>query len=230
MKGIKNDHFPGIRERYTEDFKSKEMRIRQRATALYFIDKLALRAGNEKDVDEAADTVGCCSLRVEHIKLFDSAKLNEGDKKEKEFVVEFDFLGKDSIRYFNRVAVEKRVYKNVKLFMENKNPGDDLFDRLDTATLNDHLKSLMPGLTVKVFRTYNASITLQEQLIKLTNPADTVHAKILAYNRANRQVAILCNHQRAVSKGFDESMAKLEQKVGDNGVISGRLSTSIHSR
>ena len=34
---------------------------------MYFIDKLALRAGNEKDSDETADTVGCCSLRVEHI-------------------------------------------------------------------------------------------------------------------------------------------------------------------
>ena len=33
--------------------------------------QLALRAGNEKDTDEAADTVGCCSLRVEHIKLHD---------------------------------------------------------------------------------------------------------------------------------------------------------------
>lgn len=44
------------------------MRIRQRAVALYFIDKLALRAGNEKDEDQA-DTVGCCSLRVEHIEL-----------------------------------------------------------------------------------------------------------------------------------------------------------------
>ena len=31
-------------------------------------DKLALRAGNEKDEDQA-DTVGCCSLRVEHITL-----------------------------------------------------------------------------------------------------------------------------------------------------------------
>ena len=27
------------------------------------------RAGNEKDGDEQADTVGCCSLRVEHIEL-----------------------------------------------------------------------------------------------------------------------------------------------------------------
>ena len=57
-----------IRADYVTDFKSKERRIRQRAVALYFIDKLALRAGNEKDEDQA-DTVGCCSLRVEHISL-----------------------------------------------------------------------------------------------------------------------------------------------------------------
>ena len=57
-----------IRADYVDSFKSKEMRVRQRAVAMYFIDKLALRAGNEKD-EEQADTVGCCSLRVEHITL-----------------------------------------------------------------------------------------------------------------------------------------------------------------
>jgi DNA topoisomerase IB len=31
--------------------------------AVYFLDKLALRAGHEKDDDEA-DTVGCCTLKV----------------------------------------------------------------------------------------------------------------------------------------------------------------------
>lgn len=46
--------------------------------------------------------MGCCSLRVEHIKLYPE---NDGQ----EFVVEFDFLGKDSIRYYNKVPVEKRV-------------------------------------------------------------------------------------------------------------------------
>ena len=56
-----------IRANYREDLKSKEMRVRQRAVALYFIDKLALRAGHEKEEGETADTVGCCSLRVEHI-------------------------------------------------------------------------------------------------------------------------------------------------------------------
>lgn len=40
---------------------------------------------------------------------------------------------------------------------------------LQTNMLNKHLSSLMAGLTAKVFRTYNASITLQQQLKELTN-------------------------------------------------------------
>jgi DNA topoisomerase I len=51
----------------------------------------------------------------------------------KPFVVVFDFLGKDSIRYYNEVPVEKRVFKNLQLFMENKANGDDLFDRLNVS-------------------------------------------------------------------------------------------------
>ncbi|XP_076044570.1 DNA topoisomerase 1 [Oratosquilla oratoria] len=196
-----------IRDTYKADWKSKEMRIRQRAVAMYFIDKLALRAGNEKDEDQA-DTVGCCSLRVEHISLHE-------EKDGKEYVVVFDFLGKDSIRYYNEVPVEKRVFKNLQLFVENKQPGDDLFDRLNTQILNKHLNEIMDGLTAKVFRTYNASRTLQEQLAILTSDDDNIAAKILSYNRANRAVAILCNHQRAVPKTFEKSMANLQKKIDE---------------
>ena len=101
----------------------------------------------------------------------------------KEYVVEFDFLGKDSIQYHNDVAVEKRVFKNLTLFKDGKKTGDDLFDRLNTSILNEYLTSLMPGLTAKVFRTYNASITLQEQLKELTDEDDNLAAKVLSYNR-----------------------------------------------
>uniref|UniRef100_A0A672ZFZ3 DNA topoisomerase I n=1 Tax=Sphaeramia orbicularis TaxID=375764 RepID=A0A672ZFZ3_9TELE len=178
-----------IRAQYREDWKSKEMRVRQRAVAIYFIDKLALRAGNEKEEGETADTVGCCSLRVEHIKLYPE---NEGQ----EYVVEFDFLGKDSIRYYNKVPVEKRVFKNLQLFMENKEPDDDLFDRLNTSVLNKHLQELMDGLSAKVFRTYNASITLQQQLKELTNEDENIPAKILA-----------------PPKTFEKSMQNLQAKI-----------------
>ncbi|TRY85237.1 hypothetical protein DNTS_009275 [Danionella cerebrum] len=195
-----------IRAQYKQDLKSKQMGTRQRAVALYFIDKLALRAGNEKEEGETADTVGCCSLRVEHITLHDKL---DGQN----FVVEFDFLGKDCIRYYNKVPVIKKVFKNLKLFMKNKTEDDDLFDRLSTTMLNKHLSSLMPGLTAKVFRTYNASITLQEQLKELSNIKDNAAEKLLSYNRANRAVAILCNHQRAPPKTFEQSMANLQVKI-----------------
>ncbi|TXT11956.1 uncharacterized protein COLE_02366 [Cutaneotrichosporon oleaginosum] len=194
-------HVDRIRKVYTEDLKSKVMADRQRATALYFIDKLALRAGNEKGEDEA-DTVGCCSLRYEHITLEPPNK------------VVLDFLGKDSMRFHQEVEVPPQVFKNIKLFKaEPKGKGDDIFDRLNTSILNKYLNEQMKGLTAKVFRTYNASWTFQNQLKALTPKSGTVAEKIAAYNTANRDVAILCNHQKTVSKGFHESKAKFEDKI-----------------
>jgi DNA topoisomerase-1 len=73
----------------------------------------------------------------------------------------------------------------------------------------------MPGLTAKVFRTFNASNTLQEQLIEETQDNMTVPEKMLAYNRANRKVAILCNHQRAVPKTHEKSMENLDGKIAE---------------
>lgn len=81
--------------------------------------------------------------------------------------------------------------------------------------MNKYLNELLDGLTAKVFRTYNASRTLQEQLEKLTNANEPLAAQVLTYNRANREVAILCNHQRAVPKTFDKSMANLQKKIDD---------------
>lgn len=40
--------------------------------------------------------------------------------------------------------------------------------RFQTTILNKHLQDIMEGLTAKVFRTYNASRTLEEQLNLLT--------------------------------------------------------------
>lgn len=70
----------------------------------------------------------------------------------------------------------------------------------------------MPGLSAKVFRTYNASWTMQQELLKLENTG-TVHEKVLKYNAANREVAILCNHQRSVAKGHDTAMERTENKL-----------------
>lgn len=96
------------------------MVVRQRATAMYLIDKLALRAGNAKG-EEEADTVGCCSLKVSNITL------------RKPNLVTFDFLGKDSIRYYNEVAVDPQVFTNLRLFKARKDGADELFDRITVS-------------------------------------------------------------------------------------------------
>ncbi|RPA90548.1 hypothetical protein L873DRAFT_1831684 [Choiromyces venosus 120613-1] len=193
-------HIDRIREDYARDLKSELMADRQRATAMYLIDKLALRAGNEKNDDEA-DTVGCCSLRYEHITL------------EPPNIVVFDFLGKDSIRFYQKTPVIPQVFKNLKIFKKApKTRGDMIFDRLDTTQLNKHLQNYMPGLSAKVFRTYNASWTMQEQLDEILNQG-TIHEKYAAYNLANKKVAILCNHQRTVSTTHETMMQRQEDKI-----------------
>lgn len=104
----------------------------------------------------------------------------------KENVVVFDFLGKDSIRYYNEVSVEKRVFKNLQLFKENKKEGDDLFDRLNTTMLNEHLKELMDGelnisiavardLIVNIFRPHRKSVPYLQRLIHAAESTRGAH-------------------------------------------------------
>lgn len=193
-------HIDLIRKDYKRNLKSKLMLERQKAVAIYLIDVFALRAGGEKSEDEA-DTVGCCSLRYEHVTL-----------KPPNTVI-FDFLGKDSIRYYQEVEVEKQVFKDLMIFKRPpKQPGHQLFDRLDPSILNKHLQNYMTGLTAKVFRTYNASKTMQDQLDLIPNEG-TVAEKLLKYNAANRTVAILCNHQRTVTKGHAQAVERATGRI-----------------
>ncbi|KAI1980593.1 DNA topoisomerase 1 [Ophidiomyces ophidiicola] len=193
-------HIDRIRKDYRTGLKDELMANRQRATAVYLIDQFALRAGNEKGEDEA-DTVGCCSLKYEHVTLKPPNK------------VIFDFLGKDSIRFYDEVEVDPQVFKNLKIFKkEPKKEGDEIFDRLTTTALNKHLSSYMAGLTAKVFRTYNASYTMST-LLKQMEATGTVHEKVKQYNDANRRVAILCNHKRTVTASHANQMEKMGDRI-----------------
>lgn len=71
----------------------------------------------------------------------------------------------------------------------------------------------MKGLTAKVFRTFNASSTFQRLLDEDDLGGATLQEKLNAYNKANRMVAILCNHQRAAPKTHEQSMEKMRNKV-----------------
>lgn len=189
-----------IRSDYRSGLKAQLTAERQLATAVYLIDQFALRAGNEKGEDEA-ETVGCCSLKYENITL-----------REPNTVI-FDFLGKDSIRFYEEVQVDRQVFKNLKIFKKApKKDGDEIFDRLTTTQLNKHLQNYMQGLTAKVFRTYNASYTMSN-LLREMKSTGSIAEKIKDYNDANRKVAILCNHKRTVAASHAGQMEKLGDRL-----------------
>ena len=204
-----------IRSEYRRNWTAGAVAEQQIAVAIYLMDVLALRAGHEKDEDEA-DTVGCCNLKAMNV---EPLPVGEDGKHQ----IKLDFLGKDSMRYENTMVVEKEVYECMQLFTKTtkdgkpKGPEELLFDAMNAQDVNVKLQQTMKGLSAKVFRTYNASETL-ERLLKETESASTAYGQQLVevkkadYDRANMEVAILCNHQRSVPKAHQKQMEAMEEK------------------
>lgn len=199
-----------VRKDYKTKIHSSDKAERQLGTAMWVIDVLALRVGGEKGEDEA-DTVGCCSLRVEHLHFNPDAD---------SFEIELEFLGKDSMLFKNTINfaqhgdLGKDVYRCLQSFCAGKKATAEVFDTLNPTILNKHLTSLMKGLTAKVFRTFNASITLEKELPSAEElEGMSVIDKVTRYNAANRQVAILCNHQKTVSKATEAMFENLNEKL-----------------
>lgn len=187
---------------------STDTKTKQMACALYLIDKLALRIGNEKGADET-DTVGVTTLRVEHISFAD------------EHFITLDFLGKDSIHYKKTEKIDESVYNQLVDFAKNKDKTDDLFDEINSNMLNNYIKTMMSNLTAKVFRTYNACVLFQNELFLINekfknySKDDKMDLLLDAYNKANLKVAMLCNHQKKISKSFNEQINKINKKINE---------------
>lgn len=197
-----------IRDENDENLEDDDSDMRQLATALFLIDRLALRAGNEKKRDEA-DTVGVTTLKVKNVTLFD-------DKKH---VIKLDFLGKDSIRYVNKFVVPVAVYNNFREFTKGKKGKDSVFDEITSDTLNKYIKGFMKKLTSKVFRTYNASNLMQIELRKIVanmkGYEDTDRLKKIKYmyDMANIKVAALCNHQKMSTTDNTKRIDDMNEKI-----------------
>ena len=187
-----------IKERIVKDMKNKDPKISRIATACYLIYRTAMRVGDEKDPDEA-DTVGATTLRKEHINITENT-------------IEFDFLGKDSVRWQETVKAEgddKQFQENLKQLIQNKKPKDEIFHDITSRHVNAYYSSIVKGLTAKVFRTYLATTVVKNYLkehtdIKVKTPNEKLyHAKL-----ANLEAAIMCNHKRTIPKTFEQALQK----------------------
>ena len=187
-----------IKDRIVKDMKSKNHNESRIATACYLIYRTAMRVGDEKDPDEA-DTVGATTLRKEHIKITANS-------------IEFDFLGKDSVRWQETVVAEghdKQFHENLKKLIEKKNPKDEIFDNITSRHVNQYYSSIVKGLTAKVFRTYLATAVVKKYLVAHDNmKGKSATEKIYHAKLANLEAAMMCNHKRTIPKTFEESLQK----------------------
>jgi DNA topoisomerase-1 len=189
-----------LRRNILKTMASRDEKERKIATVSYLIDKLGMRVGDEKDEDEA-DTVGATTLRVEHIKIDDTK-------------VEFDFLGKDSVRWFKTLSnPEPVLVQNLRKFTARKKPGDEVFDVVTSSMVNRFLSEIIPGLSAKVFRTYHATLETEMSLrSRDVREADELEKRYFA-KEANLASAIFCNHKRTPPKNWEDSLKKKEAKL-----------------
>ena len=196
-----------VKTQIVKDMQNKEQKTKRIATACYLIYRTAMRVGDEKDPDEA-DTVGATTLRKEHVKLTE----NE---------IQFDFLGKDSVRWKETIPAEghdKQFYDNLKESISNKKDGEEIFDGITSRHVNAYYSTIVKGLSAKVFRTYLASSVVSKYLRDHDNIKSESDMKKMFHGKlANLNAAIMCNHKRTIPKNFELSLQKKKDTLKNVG-------------
>ena len=194
-----------VKAQISKDMQNKNPKTRRISTACYLIYRTAMRVGDEKDPDEA-DTVGATTLRKEHIKLSGNA-------------IEFDFLGKDSVRWKETIPAEgqdKQFHDNLKELVSNKKNNQEIFDDITSRHVNAYYSTIVKGLTAKVFRTYLASSVVSKYLRAHDNiKSESDMKKLFHAKLANLDAAKMCNHKRTIPKNFDQTLEKKKNTLND---------------
>ncbi len=195
------NNFDKVNAYIEKKLSSRDKSTRKEATVCELISKMSIRVGDEKGEDEA-DTVGATTLRVEHVKIDNTSVI-------------FDFLGKDSVRYYNKVDnLDINAIRNIQEFMTGKKASEEIFDGITSHDVNLFLDGIIDGLTAKQFRTATGSTLLAKALQNQTiDPSLSERKKLEYYTNANLEVAIKLNHQTAVSEAYENSIKNMKDKL-----------------
>ena len=209
---------PEVRQHIHSSLDDPDSQRRMVATACDLIDRLGLRVGDEKDPDEA-DTVGATTLRPEHITLHPDG------------MVEFRFLGKDSVLWHKKLELPEGVRRNLAELIQNARPPrsgtrnkskrhptrdrPQLFPDVSSRDVNAFLSEVLPGLTAKVFRTHHATQEVEQSLERSGVQTESPdYEKWQAVNLANIQAAKFCNHTKKAGVNWPQVKSRFAQRRG----------------
>lgn len=176
---------------------SENNKTKQTALVCWLIMNLGIRVGDEKGED-SSDTVGASSLRKEHVSI------------ENNFL-KLDFLGKDSVRYVNKVEMSDLVKTEFEKIINNTDKKQQLFPDVSSIDVKEFLNEVVDGISAKVFRTVWGSSLLAENLKNAKIKSNmTQTEKIAVFNEANLFVAKKLNHQKNVGKNVESKSKEME--------------------
>ena len=189
---------PRIQAHIMKNLEAEDLDRKKIATVSWLILEVNMRVGDEKDPGEA-DTVGAITLRPEHVKM-------EGNK------LNFDFLGKDCVRWTKTVEAPPAVINNIKTF--SRESQEYLFEGINSRKVSRFLSEKMEGLTAKVFRTWRCTNTVKEHLQKCDATKESPdHAKQFCAKMANLEAAKIANHKRKIPTNFEERLAEKRLRI-----------------
>lgn len=196
-KQIKN-----VEQHITRNLNDKDEGRRKVATVAWLIFAVNMRVGDEKDPDEA-DTVGAITLRAEHIKI-------NGN------LLNFHFLGKDSVEWDKTIQAPPEVIRNIQNYMQTSKQY--LFEGVDSKKVAHFLSEKVPKLSAKTFRTWKCTNTLETALKNGTDKEKVTkdspdYKKGYVAKMANYEVAVVANHKKKVPPTFEQRLAKKEENL-----------------
>lgn len=189
-----NKNISNIRRKYERDLKSSNPKVRELALAVYFLDKISIRPGGIED--ESVGTQGLTTLKASNFSIRNDD-------------VTVKFVGKSSIDYDRTVKFKKSALNVLKELLSNR---DLIFPNTTPTILNNYLRSLMDGLTSKVFRTWKASSTLLLELSDYEfDEDDNLEYKKLIFEQSNIYVARELNHKKMTTNM--DMVKKIQEKI-----------------
>jgi DNA topoisomerase-1 len=144
-------------------------------------------------------------------------------------IVEFDFLGKDSVPWHKEIHLPPLVRETLEELIDNARPpssagnGDgfhptrdlpQLFPDIGSRNVNAFLSRIHEDLSAKMFRTYHATRAVCKSLeASGVRASDPEYVKWRAATLANLEAAILCNHTKKDTGNWEARKQRYEERT-----------------
>lgn len=203
-----------IRSLSRQDWNSESCFERQRAVALYFIDRLGFQVFSESEDDPK--TASVCDLRVK-----DLVQTEYGTRARNKFKLQNEHFKKSFM-------VHPEILRNLNDFLDDKDASFQVFEELSPDDFFQYLESLMDGLTPNIFWIYNACTFLQNNLKKFP-PNKPLKDHLKHYQQVVNKIYNYFNQKDGKSLSYLHSSLNMSSSAQRIRIVQRRLNSQGNS-